>query len=364
MALQFFPSLRIILLLCLSVSAHNISAQSGATIAVAANSFLQTLNAGELKTISYPFTDSLRFKWTNLPVGLVPRPGVQYGSLTDKSRIAFHELLCTILSSQGYLKLTSIMQLDDILNTLYQQAYDKGEINQDMLQRMKDLKWAHENYFISIFGKPDSKDAWGLNFGGHHIALNLTVTGTAVAVTPLFIGTDPAQVKSSKYAGLRILSKEEDYGFMLLNFLSEEQKKKAILTQEVPGDIITSPQGSQRITGYYGISAKEFNDDQLAVLKLLIMEYTHDFEHTTAHRLFDEIVKTGFDKVYFAWIGNKERNKPHYYIIHGPDFLIEYDNVGFQKDGNHIHAILRETGNDFGQDFLKEHYLHAAHHKN
>ena len=54
--------------------------------------------------------------------------------------------------------------------------------------------------------------------------------------------------------------------------------------------------------------------------------------------------------MYFAWIGSLENDKPHYYMIHSPEFLIEYDNVGFQNDGNHIHAIFRETGNDFGED--------------
>ena len=141
-----------------------------------------------------------------------------------KSRIAFHEMLTSILSSQGYLKLTSIMQLDDILNSLYQEAFDKKEINETMLKRMQELKWSHDNFFISIWGKPNDKAAWGMNFGGHHIALSVTITGTSIAVSPFFIGTDPSQVKSAKYAGWRILSKEEDYGFMLLNFLSEKQK--------------------------------------------------------------------------------------------------------------------------------------------
>ncbi len=44
-----------------------------------------------------------------------------------------------------------------------------------------------------------------------------------------------------------------------------------------------------------------------------------------------------------------------------PDFLIEYDNVGFQNDGNHIHAILREKNSDFGEDILKNHYLETKH---
>ena len=323
-------------------------------------SFLNSLSPDQRKQTVFSFTDSARLKWTNLPVGLVPRPGIQYGSLSEASKIAFHGVLSTALSSQGYLKLTSIMQLDDILNQLYQDAYDKGDIKEDLLTRLQNLKWAHDNYYISVFGEP-SDAAWGLNFGGHHMALSLTIVDKKLLVTPLFIGTDPALIEHGKYAGWRVLSKEEDYGFLLLNFLTDSQKAKAITSTEVPQDIITNPKGAQRIDSYYGISAKDFTKDQLEVLKLLIQEYTHDFDHETAHRLYDQIIKTGIEKVYFAWIGSQEKLKPHYYIINSPDILIEYDN--FQNKGNHIHAILREKGKDFGGDLLKQHYMTSDHHK-
>lgn len=337
------------------------SAQSNLTPEDAVRRFLNTLKADELKKTNYAFEDSLRHKWTNLPVGMVPRPGIQYGSLSDQSRLALHRVLSALLSSQGYLKLTSIMQLDDILNVLYQEAYNQGKINKEAFTRIQNLKWDHGNYYISVWGQPQSKAPWGLSLGGHHIALSCTVTGSKVSLSPLFIGTDPAEVKSSKYAGWRVLSKEEDYGFMLVNMLTESQKSKAILKQEVPGDIITNPNSSQRISEYYGISGKEFNEAQQSMLEILIQEYIHNFEHAFAHDFYSRILKTGIDKIYFAWVGSLENNKPHYYIIHGPDFLIEYDNMGFQHDGNHIHAILREKGNDFGEDILKKHYLESKH---
>jgi hypothetical protein len=349
------------LFLFCSLWAFNTFSQENNTIVESAIQFISTLNADELKKTAYPFDDSLRTKWTNLPVGLVPRAGIQYSSLSDKSRMAFHRVLTAMLSSQGYLKTTSIMQLDDILNLLYQQAFDKGEIKQETLARVQNMKWAHGNYYISLFGKPQTATAWGLNFGGHHLALSLTSDGKNETMSPYFIGTDPSEVKSSKYAGLRILSKEEDYGFRLINALSGAQKSKAILKQEVPKDIITNPNSSQRITSYYGIAAKEFSATQTKLLKLLIEEYVHNIEHEKAHRLINKIMLSGIGKVYFAWVGSLENNKPHYYIINGPDFLIEYDNVGFQNDGNHIHAILREKGNDFGEDLLKQHYLQSKH---
>ncbi|AQG79083.1 DUF3500 domain-containing protein [Spirosoma montaniterrae] len=343
-----------LLLLGLSTT---VLAQPNRSLTETTNQFLATLSADERTKTQYAFTDSLRYKWTNLPVGMVPRPGIQYGSLTDKSRLAFHRVLSAMLSSQGYLKTTSIMQLDDILNTLYQQAFDRGEIDQRTLTMMQGLKWAHGNYYVSVWGQPRADQPWGLNFGGHHLALSLTTDGKNVSMSPYFIGTDPSEVKVGKYAGLRVLSKEEDYGFMLINALTEKQRATAVLKQDVPKDIITSPQGSQRITSYYGIPASQMDEGQRVLLQVLIQEYTHNFEHQKAHQLFDKILKSGLDKVHFAWVGALDNNKPHYYIINGPDFLIEYDNVGFQNDGNHIHAILREKEQDFGADLLKQHYL-------
>lgn len=350
-----------LLLICSLCLAGRLFAQTPETISISANKFLNTLTKDEIQKIGYEFSDTLRLNWTNLPVGLAPRTGVQYGTLSDSSKIVFHHLLATILSSQGYLKVTSIMQLDDILNSLYQNAFDRGEINKEFLVRMQNLKWSYDNYFISIWGDLKKDSNWGLNFGGHHISINMTVTKKSVSISPFFLGTDPAEVKSGKYSGLRILSKEEDYGFMLLIFLTADQKRKAILSQDVPRDIITNPNSGQRINGYYGISVKDMNKDQKAVLEILIQEYTHNFEHNLAHSLYDKIIKTGIEKVYFAWIGGTRRDQPHYYIIHGPDFIIEYDN--YPNNGNHIHLILREKNNDFGEDILRAHYENSEHHK-
>ena len=356
--MRLYTTILSLLTLVFSIS---VKGQATSNLIKTTNEFLHTLSQEELKKTQYEFKDSSRLKWTNLPVGLESRPGIRYGSLSDRSRLAYHHVLSTLLSSQGYLKTTSIMQLDDILNALYQQAYDDGKIDIKNLKSMQNLKWDHGNYYISVYGNPTENTLWGLKFGGHHMALSMTTDGNKISMSPYFIGTDPSEVKTGKYAGLRILSKEEDYGFMLINSLTATQKSIAILKQSVPKDIITSPKSSQRIDQYYGIPVKDFNKDQKDILKILIQEYVHNFEHEKAHQLMDKIIKTGIEKIYFAWVGSLESNKPHYYILNGPDFLIEYDNVGFQNDGNHIHAILREKGRDFGEDLLKQHYLESTH---
>jgi hypothetical protein len=73
----------------------------------------------------------------------------------------------------------------------------------------------------------------------------------------------------------------------------------------------------------------------------------------------DRMKKAGVDNVAFAWAGEIERGRKHYYRVQGPTFLIEYDNT--QNDGNHIHSVWRDFNGDFGQDLLREHLASYPH---
>ena len=350
-----------ILFLCWLFSINLAGTQSVSDLSKATKSFLETLNKVQKETAVYTFEDTSRQQWTNLPVGMAPRKGIRYGELSEESRICFHQILTTLMSSQGYLKTTSIMQLDDILNVVYQTLYDRKVINNETLENIRGLDWGYENYFIALWNEPDPDKPWGLKLEGHHISINFSVIDDRLSVTPLFFGTDPAEVQITKYAGIRVLSKEEDYGMQLINSLSEEQQKMAIISTEVPKDIITNPNGPKRLDEYQGIRAGDMTAKQQTLLIRLIEEYTHNMEHEKAHQAMEKIYDTGIEHIYFGWIGSKERHKPYYYIVNGPDFLIEYDNVGFQNDGNHIHSIWREKGADFGEDLLKAHYEKHKH---
>jgi hypothetical protein len=85
-------------------------------------------------------------------------------------------------------------------------------------------------------------------------------------------------------------------------------------------------------------------------------------EYEKAMIEYNRILKAGIEKVYFGWIGEIDEDKPHYYVINGPGFLIEFDNNGGPRNGaNHIHAIWREKGNEYGEDVLKKHYQQEKH---
>ncbi|MCF8413036.1 MAG: DUF3500 domain-containing protein, partial [Melioribacteraceae bacterium] len=216
-----------ILLILFIIMGNYSFGQTAESLNDATNQFLSTLSQEEIELVSLDFEDTLRTEWTNLPIGLQKRNGIRYGHLSEKSKISFHHLLTTLFSSQGYLKTTSIMALDDVLNEVYKEAYDRNMIPDEVYQEVRALNWDYGNYFIAIWGKPNLKEPWGLKFEGHHISINLSIVKDKVSLTPLFLGTDPAEVTITKYSGLRVLSKEEDYGLSLINSLNEEQKQIA-----------------------------------------------------------------------------------------------------------------------------------------
>lgn len=346
--------------LLLAFTAAPLCAQSAGGLQTSVLGFITTLPEDQANALSRNFDEAARKEWTNLPVGMAPRPGLRYGDLKEESKIAFHQVFLTLLSSQGYLKVNNIMHLDDYLLNIYEIAHSKGLMDDKTRAMIETLDWGHGNYYISIWGDPKG-DRWSLKFEGHHISLNISVIGDELTMAPLFLGTDPALVRETQFAGMRPLAKEEDYGLELMNLLTDAQKEKALISGEVPGDIITSPGNEKRLTEYQGIKGSELTAEQRLQLEFIILEYLGNFERAKKEYYQQVVHARGIDEVYFGWIGGTERVTDHYYVIHSPDILIEYDNVGWIYRGDHIHTIFRDKTNDFAEDLLKKHYLEHDH---
>lgn len=134
------------------------------------------------------------------------------------------------------------------------------------------------------------------------------------------------------------------------------------MSTAVPGDIITAAESGKRLVDDWGIRGSEMTKQQQAVLQYIIREFVFNMEYEKAVAEYDKIIKAGIDKIYFGWIGQYDEKVPHYYVLNGPTFLIEFDNNGGpRKSANHIHAIWREKGNEYGEDVLKNHYLMEKH---
>ena len=172
---------------------------------------------------------------------------------------------------------------------------------------------------------------------------------------PAFMGANPATVPSGEKAGWRPLGREEDLARALLFMLNPEQREMAVIAERAPRDIITGNDREARLDGFEGIPASRLTGEQRDQLYSVIWEYVGNLEAEAAEawmtRIRDEIPP---GDMYFAWAGSPEPGEGHYYRVHAPPFLIEYDNT--QGNANHVHSVWRDLENDFGGDALRRHY--------
>lgn len=333
-----------LLLICASASA-DVSSLEAAT-----GAFLKSLPGEQRKAVSYDLKDDARATWSNLPTLMSPPAGVMLGELTDAQRHHVHKMMQLSLSSQGYGKARSIMWLDDILRHTEQENIESGA-NDNAIARAIVSNRSSGNYAISVFGTPGEQH-WGWKITGHHLAINVSVGGDRIAITPGFYGSNPRVIQSGPYAGFTPLSSEKLLGLRFVNTLTDDQRKRAVIHNERPEDVIEGPGRRGSLERYEGLSAKQLTTDQLEALQLLVMEYVRNGNADAAGEHLDAIAASGWENLWFSWRGPTDGEAEFYYRVHGESLLIEYN----LQNSNHDHAVVRGGLNDYGEDWLGHHY--------
>jgi hypothetical protein len=298
-----------------------------------AKRLLDSLTASQRRRISQDFDGSDRKDWHYVPRS---RRGVPLADMTPQQKSSLDALLKSALSPQGFTKAKGVLELEPILGSIERSSFrDPGQ------------------YTVTMFGDPTNPQ-YGWRFEGHHLSLNFTVTPAATSATPAFFGANPATVPSGPRKGWRLLHDEEDLGRQLVRSLDAAQRVKAVISTRAPADIITGADREVHLRAFEGLPAVEMNADQRALLMRLVHVYVGNAAQATASRELAKIESAGVHRVYFAWAGEMEPRRPHYYRIHGPTILIEYDNT--QNGANHVHSVWRSPRADFGEDLLRKHY--------
>ena len=312
------------------------------TMVKAANAFVAALDSAKRAKATRPFNSEERLNWYFVPR---ERQGVPIKQMSSGERQAALTLLRSGLSAKGFMKVDTILHLEEVLFAIEGSAIRDPEL-----------------YYFTVFGEPSEKGAWGWRYEGHHVSLNWTVLeGKLVASTPQFLGANPADVGDGPQKGTRALAVEEDLGRALVRSLSADQGAQAVLSKEAPKDILTSNSREAAIQEDKGISYGKLSEEQQGLLLSLIQEYASAQPLAVAQARLAR-VKTDLRNIKFAWMGGLEKGQGHYYRIQGSTFLIEYDNT--QDNANHIHCVWREFKGDWGRDLLTEHYRTAPHHAN
>ena len=304
--------------------------------ATAAGKFLDLLDAGQKAKAALPFTSDQRENFRYTPRD---RAGLQLKEMTDAQREAAMALLDAALSEKGKLKVTQIMTLEAILADL-----EKNPTYRDT-----------GKYFVAIFGTPGDEKGWGWRFEGHHLSVNITLAGgQEIAVTPSFLGSNPAEVRQGEHKGMRVLAAEEDLARALVTTLLAADKSAVVFSEKPPSEIITGENREVTALDPVGIPAAEMTEAQQTALLELISEYTGRFRPEIAADDMAKIKKAGIREIRFGWAGGTKPGDAYYYRIQGPTFIMEAANV--QNNANHVHATWRDFKGDFGRDILREHY--------
>jgi hypothetical protein len=309
------------------------SSEVGSTIVARANGFLSSLDEGQRSKVLFDFNDAAqRVKWSNLPTTMVARAGLKMGDLTEAQRKAAMGLLAAMLSKRGYEKVLAIVAGDEALK-----AASGG----------RGTMFGRDLYYISILGKPSVSDPWMLQFGGHHLALNITMVGREGVLTPSHTAAQPAKYTVDGKT-VRPLGAENDKAFTLINALDEGQRKQAILNYKV-ADLVLGPGQDGKTIQPEGIKCSAMNASQREMLLDLAGEWAgivHD--QAAAVRMAD--IKANLAETWFAWSGPTTNGMPAYYRIQGPTVVIEYAPQPLGGDPTmHIHTIYRDPTNDYGK---------------
>ena len=345
------------LLVSLPASAGVVS-QRCATVAQA---FVESLSVEQRPSVAVPFDTDARLEWAFRPGSDIRKEGLSLRDMSDEQRVAAHRLVACALSSQGYQKAVAIMHLDDIVMANFHETV--------FASLPGPFEMGKEFYWLAVFGDPAGEAPWGWQLEGHHLVLNFTVVGDNIAVTPAFLGADPAEVQRGLLAGWRVMGQEMDLGFALLASMTDKQLETVILSNDIPQNLFTGTAGKGKaLSEYEGLPAAELDEEQQQLLWDLIAEYVNNADAKLAAKQMNRIRADGMGNIYFALMGPQSPGSPAYYRIHGPSLLIEYDHGQDlrsrkrKSDPNHIHTIYRDPSSDHGEDWLRRHYAESPDH--
>lgn len=146
-----------------------------ATVAAAVGKLRALLSEPQRAALDKPLDYESAIRWSNLPIGVVPRTGLRLGDLDPAQTAAARAVFEAALSACGLHLLDEVRLADDWLT-----AYDKRPIG-----------WNGGNYYVTVLGEAGAKSPWILQVGGHHLAYNFTFNGHLPGATPLFFGSEP-----------------------------------------------------------------------------------------------------------------------------------------------------------------------------
>jgi hypothetical protein len=373
-SLALFGTLLLIgLAICISAPATAVVDQAApkfptANAVTAAAKFLDSLDAKQREKAAFEFASTKKSNWSNLPVMMTPRNGVALGELTKEQRALAMDVVASVTSKSGYQKVVDIMDGDQQL------AEGKGGGGRGPRRGPRGggpggppggrgpggrgpggrgpggggNMFGSAKYYLAIFGTPSETKPWMVQFGGHHLGINVTVIGPHFVLTPTHTGAQPA-LYTRKGQQVRPLGLENDNAFKLINALDAKQQAQAIIGKE-PQELVLGPGEDGKTIDPEGIKGSALTANQQALLLEVIGAWVNIVEPKAALARMAEI-KDKIPETWFAWSGPTDKGSAAYFRVQGPTLIIEYAPQG---GTSHIHTVIRNPKDEYGAGLVSQ----------
>ena len=120
------------------------------------------------------------------------------------------------------------------------------------------------HYTLGIFGNPSAGEPLMIQFGGHHLGLNVTLVGRQGTLAPSLTGAQPA-IYELEGKTVHPLGRETDRAFALLSSLDQSQRKHAILSFQIH-DLVLGPGRDGQMIEPEGIRGSQLTAKQREML--------------------------------------------------------------------------------------------------
>ncbi|WP_218149095.1 DUF3500 domain-containing protein [Chitinophaga sp. YR573] len=322
-----------------STSDCSSAANTPAKVVCLAEAFEATLTSTQLSTLVVDFSQTNAVKWSNLPCGSSCRNGLQMANLTTAQVTAALAVVAAAtgtVTDEGYSEIKQIMAADDVLNaTAGGTTYSSGI------------------YFIAFLGTPSTTGTWMLQFGGHHLAVNITYkAGAVIGATPRFEGIEPKSwvTSGTTYAPL---AGEQAGMLAMLSSLSTSQLASAKLSATFSDVLLGPNEDGQFPSSKQGLAVSSLTSAQQLLVLAAMKPWVEDVDDSTAATLL-ATYKNELSSTYIAYSGNATlATNADYVRIDGPSVWIEFVcQTGVVYPSQiHYHSIWRDHTRDYGNSF-------------
>ncbi|MEY5060283.1 MAG: hypothetical protein RIS45_204 [Planctomycetota bacterium] len=303
----------------------------------AAEALVKSLSDAERAKALRPLDHGERTKWY---FARGDRDGLFLRDMDADTRAATLALVDTMLSAAGR-EQWRLIRVVEAINAVNERAAGTSPPT-----------YGDNLYAIHFFGSP-ADAAWAFEIEGHHFVLHAAFADGALTVTPMFTGSFPAAVASGPDAGKRPLGAAVEVAFELARSLDEKQRATARIMDKPPADVLWAIGSDAKAPEMKGISRASMSDPQKALVDKLLATHASLLDEKVADAQLRAWRTKHAGELTFAFVGDTDLARPHYYRIATPCFTIEYDSTN--ADATHVHCVWSDPSNNFGGDALRAH---------